>query len=261
MLGMILFLLYLIFVFPSDIHKKIEDIKKYAVCYSKVSVDEIESFELLILDPDHYTADEIAKFKEYDVILIAYINIAEFETYRGYSIPDSLIIGKNPNWENHFYVDITSDIWQDLIFNQIIPKIISKNFDGFFIDMIDIVQIFPHFREKVIDMIRLMKAQNKGKFIIANNGWALIDTLKNYVDAFLIEGLFTRYDFQRKRYFVRFEKEYASKVEILKSLGKKIFTLDFLSENDKRRSYVKNLSRYYGFTPYVSTIELNKIYR
>ncbi|MFN3134114.1 MAG: endo alpha-1,4 polygalactosaminidase, partial [Candidatus Kryptonium sp.] len=236
-------------------------VERYAVCYSKVTPDEAKDFELLILDPDHYTANEIGELKKSGTILIAYLNIAEFESYRGYSIPESLIIGKNPEWEGHFYVDVTSNVWQSLIFDQVIPKIISKNFDGFFIDMVDIVQVFPHFYAWVIDIVRTIKLQNKEKILIANNGWILMDTLKNYVDAFLIEGLFTSYNFQSKRYFVRFEKEYADRVKILKSLGKKIFTLDFLPEHDKRRNFVKNLSKYYGFTPYVSTIELNKLHR
>lgn len=110
-------------------------------------------------------------------------------------------------------------------------------------------------------MVRSIKMQNKEKILIANNGWVLMDTLKNYVDAFLIEGLFTRYSFKSKRYFVRFEREYADKVKILKSFGKKIFTLDFLPGSDKRRNFIKNLSKYYGFIPYVSTIELNKVYK
>jgi len=259
---MILLLLFFFISEPFLIAQvKVEHVERYAVCYSKVAPDEAKDFELLILDPDHYTADEVAELKKSGAILIAYLNIAELESYRGYSIPESLIIGKNPDWDGHFYVDITSDVWQSLIFGQVIPKIISKNFDGFFIDMIDIVQTFPHFYERVIDMVRSIKMQNKEKILIANNGWVLMDTLKNYVDAFLIEGLFTRYSFKSKRYFVRFEREYADKVKILKSFGKKIFTLDFLPGSDKRRNFIKNLSKYYGFIPYVSTKELNKVYK
>lgn len=257
---MIIFALLSVF-FSLFSQPQIENVKNYAVCYSKISFDEAKNFELLILDPDHYTMDEVAELRKSGAILIAYLNIAEFETYRNYSIPDSLIIGRNPIWENHFYVNISSEVWQNLIFNEIIPKIISKGFDGFFLDMIDIVQIFPHFKDDVISIVKFIRAQNEGKIIIANNGWDLLDTLKSYVNGFLIEGLFTRYDFQKKRYFVRFEKEYKDKVKILKSLGKKIFTLDFLPEKDSRRKFVKNLSRHYGFTPYVSTIELNKIYK
>ncbi|MEN3039263.1 MAG: endo alpha-1,4 polygalactosaminidase [Candidatus Kryptonium sp.] len=256
---MILSLLSLFFsLFPQP---QIENVKNYAVCYSKISFDETKDFELLILDPDHYTIDEVMELKRSGAILIAYLNIAEFETYRNFSIPDSLIIGRNPIWEDHFYVNISSEVWQNLIFNEIIPKIISKGFDGFFLDMIDIVQIFPHFKNDVIKIVKLIRAQNEGKIIITNNGWALLDTLKNYADGFLIEGLFTRYDFQKKKYFVRFEKEYKEKVKVLKSTGKKIFTLDFLPEKDNRRKFVRNLSLHYGFTPYVSTIELNKIYK
>ena len=259
---MILLLLLFLTQNPSDTAQiKVDQVERYAVCYSKVTVDEAKNFDLLILEPDNYTADEVAELKKSGAILIAYLNIAELETYRGYSIPESLIIGKNPNWDGHFYVDITSDVWRSLIFEQMLPKIISKNFDGFFIDMIDIVQIFPHFYGRVIDMVKLIRMQNKGKILIANNGWALLDTLKNYVDAFLVEGLFTRYNFKSKKYFVRFEREYLDKVKILKSTGKKIFTLDFLPESDKRRDFIKNLSKHYGFTPYVSTIELNKIYK
>lgn len=258
---MILPLFFLIFLALVEAHGEIEGVKRYAVCFSKVSASEVKNFELLILDPDDYTDEEIAELKKFGIILIAYINIAEFETYRDYSIPDSIIIGENPNWADHFYVNIASNIWQNLIFEKVIPKIISKNFDGFFVDMVDIVEIFPHFKDKIIDMIMSIKSQNREKFVILNNGWALMDTVKNYVDAFLIEELFTRYDFKKKKYFVRFEREYVNKVKVLRSLGKKIFTLDYLPEGDKRKAYVKNLSRYYGFTPYVSTIELNKIYR
>jgi uncharacterized protein (TIGR01370 family) len=236
-------------------------VNRYAVCYSKINLDEVKNFELLILDPDHYSRDEVLYLKNLGIITIAYLNIAEFETYRSYSIPESIIIGKNPFWKDHFYVDIRSEIWQRLIFDDKIPKIISKEFDGFFIDMIDIVQIFPQFEETIIDMVKLIKSRYPYKFVIANNGWSLIDTLKNFVDAFLVEGLFTRYNFEKKRYFVRFEKEYVDRVKILKNTGKKIFTLDFLSEGDRRKYFVRNLSRGYGFTPYISTIELNKIFK
>ncbi len=239
----------------------IEKVGKYAVCYAKITPVDAKGFELLILDPDLYTKDEILEFKKIGIIPIAYLNIAELETYRGYSIPDSLILGKNPNWENHFYVDITSQAWQDLIFNDVIPKIILKDFDGFFLDMIDIVQIFPHFKDKVIDMVRLIKEKNKDKVVIANISWSLIDTLRSFVDAFLVEGLFTRYNFEKKKYSVRFEKEYIDKVEALKKTGKKVFTLDFLPEGDGRKKFIRNLSLHHGFTPYISTIELNKVYK
>ncbi len=246
---------------PSFQTGKLENVNKYAVCYSKVKPDEVKNFELLILDPDHYTQDEILNFKNLGIITIAYLNIAEYETYRNYSVPDSIIIGKNPFWEDHFYINVRSEIWHRLIFDERIPKIISKEFDGFFIDMVDIVQVFPQFGDAVIDIIKLIKSKYKDKIVIANNGWNLIDTLKNFVDAFLVEGLFTRYDFEKKRYFVRFESEYVDRVKILKRTGKKVFTLDFLSEGDRRKYFIKNLSRHYGFTPYISTIELNKIYR
>jgi uncharacterized protein (TIGR01370 family) len=239
----------------------IEKVGKYAVCYAKITPADAKGFELLILDPDLYTEYEILEFKKNGIISIAYLNIAEFETYRGYSIPDSLILGKNPNWEDHFYVNIISQTWQDLIFSDFIPKIISKGFDGFFLDMIDIVQVFPHFKDKVIDMVRLIKEKNKDKIVIANISWSLIDTLKNFVDAFLVEGLFTRYSFEKKKYYVRLEKEYVDKIEVLKRTGKKIFTLDYLFEGDRRRNFVRNLSLHHGFTPYISTIELNKVYK
>lgn len=182
-------------IFGND---KLEKVERYAVCYSKVTSAEAKGFELLILDPDLYTEDEVLELKGFGISTIAYLNLAEFESYRGYSIPDSLILGKNPNWENHFYVDVTSQAWQDLIFNEMIPKILLKNFDGFFLDMIDIVQIFPHFKDKIIDMVRLIKEQNDDKILIVNISWGLADTLKNYVDAFLVEGLFTRYSLEKR---------------------------------------------------------------
>ncbi len=257
---LILFLLLLNFLSPQQ-GKKLENVNKYAVCYSKVNPDEVKGFELLIVDPEHYSRDEVLNFKNLGIITVAYLNIAEFEEYRNYSIPESLIIGKNPFWEGHFYVEVRSEIWQRLIFDEIIPKIISKGFDGFFIDMIDIVQIFPQFRDTIINMVKSIKLRYEDKIVIANNGWSLIDTLKNFVDAFLVEGLFTRYDFVKKRYFVRFEREYRDRVKILKGTGKKIFTLDFLPDGDRRRYFIQNLSRNYGFTSYISTIELNKVYR
>ncbi len=256
-----LVLIYLLTISSTSQSQKIDHIKKYAVCYTKITAQEANDFELLILDPDLYSKDEVLEFKKSGIKTIAYLNIAEYETYRNFVPPESIIIGKNPVWEGHFYIDINSPVWEDYIFLDRIPKIISKEFDGFFIDMVDIVSVFPNFKDKIIDYIKRIKIQNDDKILIINNGWLLLDTLKSFADAFLIEGLFTRYNFKTKRYFVRFEKEYKDRVEILKKLGKKIFTLDFLPENDKRKYFVKSLSLQNGFTPYISTLELNKIYK
>jgi hypothetical protein len=97
--------------------------------------------------------------------------------------------------------------------------------------------------------------------IIANNGWVLIDTLRYIVDAFLIEGLFTEYDFETGNYRIKGEDEYIGKVNILRKLGRRIFTLDFLPEGDRRRDDIVRLSMRFGFIPYISTVELNKIHR
>ena len=256
-----IFALLIAFFCPANLKNCVEDVKKYAVCYSKVYPDEAKNFQLLITDPDLYSGDEVEKFKKAGIKIVAYLNIAELEDFR-YSVDslDDIIIGVNPIWPGHYFVDLNSKKWQSLIFEKRIPIINLKGFDGFFLDMLDIVNIYPRYEETVVNMVKRIRKENRQKIIIVNNGLKILKKIKNYIDAVLVEGLFTEYDFERKSYRVKSPGEYLENVKLLQSSGVKIFTLDFLPPGDSRRQELMRIARAFGFVPYVSTVNLDTLY-
>lgn len=114
----------------------------------------ITNYDVIIMDlfhnEDEFTADEINQLKIKQNggkrLVICYMSIGEAEDYRYYwksdwnkNEPDWL--GKeNPNWKGNYKVKYWETDWQNIIFgndNSYLKKIIDKNFDGAYLDIID----------------------------------------------------------------------------------------------------------------------------
>ena len=104
-----------------------DKIKNWVCVYSSdVPVNEIRKFDLAVLDPDSHPG--LAGLKDSETLLIGYVSIGEVGDYRWYwnDIKDKpWLLDKNPNWDSHM-IDVRADEWQELLIEQIIPKILAK---------------------------------------------------------------------------------------------------------------------------------------
>lgn len=247
----------------------LSSVKNFAVQFSgDYNLDAFSRYDLVIIDPDHSQRSEADSLTKRKVLPVAYLNIGEAENYRWYysEIKPPWILGKNPNWEGHYYLDVNNEEWQNLILTKILPRIYRNEFAGVFLDMIDIASpyLFPATREGVIQLISRIRAAYPDKLILLNNGVFLAESVAGTIDGICVESVFATYNFDTKAYVMRPAEEYEPRAvelrDLQKRLATRIFVIDYAAPGDvSTRSLVLRMSAENGFVPFVSTIELNAI--
>ncbi|MFH1416552.1 MAG: endo alpha-1,4 polygalactosaminidase [Elusimicrobiota bacterium] len=233
--------------------------------------EKYKDYDILILDPDCNPG----MLHNRHTLFFAYLSIGEAESYREYwdiIKNEGFILEENPEWKGNYYVDITAPAWSDLIISRVIPGIISKGFDGLFLDTIDTVDIlkekFPvgEPEKHMAEFIKKIKETFPGLKLISNNGFSVLEEIAGYVDIFLCEDIYMMPDFEKGGYKDVPAEDREYKVDILKNVsartGKPVLVIDYLPEDDiKRKKETSRKIRKLGFKPYIAQKELDRIYR
>ena len=123
-------------------------------------------FDLLVIDyskdgSDDYalSLSEVSDIQSSDKTVISYISIGEAEDYRYYfnsdwlTSPPSWLGEENPDWEGNYKVNYWEQDWKDIVFDYI-DKILSSNFNGIYLDIIDAYEYYEASRPSALeDMI------------------------------------------------------------------------------------------------------------
>jgi polysaccharide biosynthesis protein PelA len=248
----------------------IRSVKNFAVQFSgEYKLGDFTQYDLVIMDPDQARNSEADSLSIRKILPVAYLNIGEAEEYRWYysDVKPEWLLGKNPNWDRHFYIDVNHPDWQKLVLDKILPKIFRTAYAGVFLDMIDIAspELYPATRGGVIKLISRIRAAYPDKIILMNNGVFLSGSVSDLIDGICVESVFASYDFSTKKYFLRTQAEYEPRAreleELQKHLNTRIFVIDYAVQGDTAaQSLVRTKALEHGFVPFVSTIELNAIY-
>lgn len=230
---------------------------------------ELSRHHLAIIDPDQAKNHEADTLSARNVLPVAYLNIGEAEEYRWYysEIRKEWLLGKNPNWEGHFYIDVNNADWQKLVLDRILPRIFRSPYAGVFLDMIDIASpaLYPASRDGVVNLISRIRAAYPEKVILLNNGLFLAEGVSDIIDGVCVESVFGTYDFRTKQYLLRtageFDQHARELQQIQNRLKTRIFVIDYAAPADTAaQSFIRTKASEYELTPFVSDIELNTIY-
>jgi len=174
---------------------RLADVRSFAVVYSRVEVGSLEPFDLLILDGDVYTSEELEVLRSEGKILLAYLNVGEIELYRPYArlVPSDWLLGPNPDWPDHFFVDPGRRGWWNILAQNAIEPLLRKGFQGFLLDSVDLAssERYPQVRSGMIDLIRWLHHRYSAAILVLNNGFFLLDEVRDQVDAVLVEEVYT----------------------------------------------------------------------
>lgn len=248
---------------------RIAAIESFAVYFSDPWQDTLSTFDLAVLDPDNRSQAEIQRLRAQGTIPIAYVNLGEAETYRYFyeQVDPDWLLGPNPNWANHFYVDARKEGWQRLLLNTVIPNIMADGFQGLFFDMVDtaLPGLHPETKPGMVALIRKIRAAHPDKLLFMNNGQFLVDEVHPFLDASIVENVFTRYDFKNDRYVRTRPSERTRLVQQLKNdketYGLRPFLLNYArTSKSPDRLYALHRAAEVGFLPFVSTVELDTIF-
>jgi len=212
----------------------------FAVYYGQLgekTAIKLERFDVLILSPTIEPGLISSLSRRHTVVgYLSLATVGGWEPWAG-SVPKSIIIGKNPNW-NEEVVDFASPTWKEVVLNKAIPYILSRGFSGVFLDNVDYVEMYPEKRTAMIDLIKTIRERYPGMVIIVNRGFSIKREIAPYVDYVLFEDFITYYNFSTRRYEVFSGKELGwelKQLEELQKLNIPVFVLSYANLSDGRQ--------------------------
>ena len=243
------------------------ELKSYGVFLSITEdLSQFKDYETVVIDAQFYSEKEITEFKKDGHKVFSYINIGSLEEWRDYYDED-LTLAPYENWEEERWVDASRPEWQELVVDGLIPELLDKNIDGFFVDNCDVYYLYPtdEIRDGLTVMMKAMV--DTGKEVIINGGdtyldaycssggeWDDVITGINQESVFSAilwdEDKFGTADPYDHEYFLDYIERYAD-------LGADIYLLEY-TRDDELIAEIEEYCDRMGFEYYISdSIELN----
>lgn len=232
-------------------------------------------YQLLVLEPHH--PRPIAPLRGEGAVLLGYVSLGEVEKRRPYfaALDRAGALGiANPDWPDARRADLRHPAWTATVVDQIVAQILQRGYDGIFIDTMDNAEAMERqdplgAKDMVAAGARLIVAI-RTRFpairIMLNRGYALLDRVAPSIDYVLGESMASRWNFATKRYDMLSDSDWqwqADRLRAAKAINPALVvtTLDYWDMAD--RAQVAKLyarERAAGFSPYVSTLALDRLW-
>lgn len=211
----------------------------------RAAPDSLAEYDLVILDPDAYEVRDIRQLREQGALSLGYVNIGEAEDWRSFAdlIDPAWVLGENPNWPGHQFIDAREPGWQRLVVDGIAPRVVAREFDGLFLDMADVAApgLYPDTAPGVVAVIRALRERYPTHLLVMNRGLFLAEEVGEEIDGLLVEGVWGRQDFESGT-SVRTQAEETRTLlghldRFRQSTGGATFVIDY-ADTDAMRDYV-----------------------
>lgn len=241
--------------------------EKYVVLIGEDSnvIDKITNIDVLIIDAEYFSKDEISHLKKNGVNEIySYLNIGSIENFRPYYAEyEEYTLGEYENWPEEKWIDVSNPKWQEFVASRV-NDLVQKGVDGFFIDNVDVYYMYQ--KESIYDgIINILKdIKNFDKKVIINGGDIFVKKYlekgKNkLIDGVNQENVYTMYDFSNDSYLknVKDTREYYTNyLDLVIQHGCTAYALEYATNSVIQREAEK-YAKTHGYICYVSdNIEL-----
>ncbi|MBF0494588.1 MAG: endo alpha-1,4 polygalactosaminidase [Candidatus Omnitrophica bacterium] len=278
-LGALLFAFFVCYLPPHVRHKALNRVEKWFILLNykpdklQLGSPELKKFDMAVVDPDYHLAFPLLSK---NIITIGYVSVGEAENYRAYwekIKKKGWVIKENPDWKGDYYVDITSDEWQNLIVNEVVKGIVDEGFKGIMMDTVDMVDAlremdpvkYKNAEARMVDLVKKIRRRYPGLIIISNNGFSVLERIAPYLDGMIAEDINMMPDFKAGGYKDVPAEDKAYKVGILNKIknkyGLSVFNIDYAPKNDKQAAEKCRIaSKKLGYKVYVAEKDLDEIY-
>jgi polysaccharide biosynthesis protein PelA len=236
--------------------------EKILFCYGDLFPKDAVGFDLVVLEPIHFSTDDITTFKNNNKIVLAYISLGEVnEGARHYTQLKDVTLGKNYIW-NSYVLDISNAETKSVLLQLIERHLKLKGFDGIFIDNIDNYTKWGPTPEKLpalVSFLAEVKKQHPKSYILQNAGLLVLPETRPFIDAVTIESVATNYDFTSKTYKLRAKKDFKNILENIQRLKKEhdvpMILIEYATAK-KQRTEIKKRIENKGIPYFIGAIEL-----
>jgi uncharacterized protein (TIGR01370 family) len=205
-------------------------------------------------------------------IRLAYVSVGEADPRRPYwsEVRDQpFLVEPNPEWPDNRRVDIRDSRWQEVLMCEEVARLMQRGFDGLMLDTVDTVPYleakdptrFAGSRQALRDWLQRLRKAFPRAVLVANGSDALVDAAP-YVDAFVVEGVFSIYDVRQRAYRRTTDVERDWKLGAIARARavapRPVFTIEYADVGDVELSaWASQESLRHGFRPYVGVRALN----
>ena len=231
--------------------------------------EDMKDYDIIVIDAQNFTRGQIQKFKNNGQKVYSYINAGSIEKTRSYyGKYADLTLDPYENWDEEYWVDVSSEKWQDFISYDISQKLLDKDIDGFFVDNIDIYYQYP--RPEIYNGLCniLNNLMDYDKPVIVNGGDVFVSeyisrngNIKDILTGINQETVFSKINFDQETFEKNDEDtiEYFKKyIEECKSNGLDVYITEYTTDKKLIRQ-IKDYCKENGFHYYISdSIQLDQ---
>lgn len=243
----------------------------FAVYYGSSWSDELVNYDLLILSP-LYSESYVSKLREEGAVVLGYVSISTVGGWEPWAsqVTDDIVLSYDPTWGEKI-VNASSLRWRRILLEEAIPWVLSKGFDGVFLDNLDVVDAYPQLRTAIVSLVKEVRGSFPDIVVAVNRGFSIVEEVAPYVNYVVFESFGTYYDFSEGCYKkwsgsdLRWIKTTSEKLSQLSSKhGFKVLVLAYADPNNSEQfaeyvSFVKELASKYGFSYYVADVYLQHV--
>ena len=139
-------------------------------------LEQFRDYETVVIDAQYFSGEEIGSFRSGGHKVYTYLNIGSLEDFRDYYEEyKDIALGEYEHWDEEVWVDVSQQKWQDLILKELVPGLLEKQVDGFFVDNCDVYYEYPE--QKILDGLGIIMQEltATGKEVIINSGDCFMD--------------------------------------------------------------------------------------
>lgn len=227
-----------------------------------------EGYETAVIDAQYLSQDEIAEMHARGQQVYSYINLGSLEDFRPYfETYQHLALKTYENWEEEYWMDLTSSEWQEFIGVTMANQLLEKGIDGFWVDNVDVYYQLP--TEEIYAGVEavLKQLMSYGKPVIINGGDEFVQlylerngNLDGVLTGVNQESVFSTINFDDRTLSKQTATEseyYLDYVNSVQQAGKDVFLLEYTTSEELINT-IQNYVKDKGWSYYISnSIELD----
>ena len=228
----------------------------FFIYYGFDKLESLKHYKQVVLQPNHYSSDELTLLKENGTRPLAYLSLGEH-----FAAPGEQAVwqrpARNEDW-NTQYVQAGHPAWRKHVRTSV-SSYLDKGFEGFFLDTVEMVDVFPEDRSAMLSLIASLQQLTAGMPLVVNRGFSLLPELAGLVDAVLFEGFSTRWTSDGYEALSPDDLRWTQQViKQVKRAGLTVYALDYSATPDLT-SFARQRAAVFGLESLVSNRDLTEV--
>jgi hypothetical protein len=166
------------------------------------NLDRLAAYDLVVVDGENAPLALVDGLRARGVIVLGYLSVGTIEPGRGwFAAAKPYRLEKWTDW-NEWFADTSSAGYRELILANVAPAILTRHFDGLFLDNVDMIGDHAAQRAGMEQLVHALGAlvHRRGGLLFTQNGEDVIIPMLDALDGWNREDVTGTYDFRAKRY-------------------------------------------------------------